>query len=63
MGSGVNEELLVRLFGRAGRREVVVVTGRGVEIPLGRSEGWTVEALAGLLGEIDALPETEERDE
>lgn len=49
---------LARLFGHANRREVVVVTPRGVEIPMNRAEGWTVVALSGLLAEIDALPET-----
>jgi hypothetical protein len=50
------------LFGRADRRKVIVVTGRGVEIPLGSASDWTVTELTTLLGEIELLPETLDRD-
>jgi hypothetical protein len=58
----VRGEGLGYLFGRADRRKVVVVTGRGVEIPLGSASDWTVAELTTLIGEIELLPETPDRD-
>lgn len=52
---------LAGLFGRAEGRRVVIVTKRGVEIPLFQARGWTALELAQELGDIESLPETEER--
>lgn len=55
---------LAWLFGRADRRECVVVTPRGVELPLGQTKGteWDVYLLNLTLAQIDSLPETPDRD-
>ncbi len=45
------------LFGHAHGTRVVIVTTRGVELPIRRDCGWGVVALSCLLGEIDSLPE------
>lgn len=42
-------------------RDVVIVTERGVELPLARAYGWDVLTLARLTAQIDRLPETPER--
>lgn len=48
------------LLGRARAGEVLVVTERGVEIPLANAHhDWNVVELTRLLGEIDRLPECE----
>lgn len=53
-------EILNALLGRGRAGEVLVVTDRGVEIPLSRAHhDWTVLELTRLLAEIDRLPECE----
>ncbi len=52
-------EKLAQLFGYAQGVKVVVVTDRGVELPLNRSHGWSVLEVSEYIAEIDALPEVE----
>lgn len=55
-------EIINALLGRSHAGEVLVVTDGGVELPLGRAHpDWTMLQLTRLLGQIDRLPETEER--
>ena len=58
----MGDQGLRALFGYAKGRRVVVRTSRGVEIPLHRAHrDWTLEELARMLADVDALPETEQR--
>lgn len=50
------------LLGRSQAGRIIVVTPRGVEIPIGHADGWSVVEFTRLLNEIDVLPETPERD-
>lgn len=52
-------ELVNLLLGRNHTGRIIVVTPRGVEIPIGNADGWTVVEFTRLLNEIDGLPETE----
>lgn len=56
-------ELRMLIAGRYGGAELVVVTPRGVEIPIGRAaDSWTIVEFTRLLAEIQLLPETPDRD-
>lgn len=56
-------ELLSLLLARnTGAQDVVFVTARGVEIPIGRAhDDWTVAEFMRTVAEIDGLAECEER--
>lgn len=53
-------EIINALLGRHHAGEVIVVTDRGVELPIGRAHpDWTMLQLTRLLAQIDRLPETD----
>jgi hypothetical protein len=54
-------EIIAALLGRASSTEVIVVTDRGVELPLSHAKGWTVLDVSRLLAQIERWPDTEER--
>lgn len=54
---GLAADRLAALYGYAAGSNVVIVTDRGVELPIPRNCEWTVMELNGMLADIDALPE------
>lgn len=53
-------DIIASLLGRGRAGEMVIVTDRGVELPLARAHpDWTMLQLARVLAQIDRLPETE----